>query len=267
MGSRRDGSKWEKLRCLVAVLLLMATAVQAQNAAPASSPGNRFLFIVDTSAPMERQASAARQMVADLLASSGNGQIHPGDTLGLWTFNSSVHSGDLPSQAWVPGKESEVAARMADFLQHQHYGQESQLDKALADMFGMIKQSDNVVICLVSDGKEEMKGTPFDDEINAAYKTCVKETKKSQMPVVTVLLAQSGKVTKYAVNALPWPVVIPQVPPPPKPTVVVQAPTRVVKPASKIVKPAAPVAPTAPAAPHPKILPPLILEGPTYTNN
>lgn len=224
----------------------MATVVRAQNSAPANLGGNRFLFVVDTSAPMEKHALEARQMIVDLLASSGNGQIHPGDTLGIWTFNNSVHTGELPLHVWLPGHEWEVAARMADFLQHQHYGKKGRLDEAMADIFEIVKHSDNIVIVLVSDGQGKMKGTPFDAEINAAYKKCLKEIKKSQMPVVTVLLGEAGKITKYTVNSLPWPVVVPQVPAPPRPVVVVQAPAQ----------------PSAPA-PHPKILPPLILEGPS----
>jgi len=36
--------------------------------------------------------------------------------------------------------------------------------------------------------------------------------KKSRKPIVTVLQAKHGKIIRYTVNALPWPVVIPEVP-------------------------------------------------------
>ncbi len=213
--------------------------------------GNRFLFVVDTSAGMEHHALEARQLIVDLLASRANGQLHPGDTLGLWTFNAEIYTGGLPVQRWVQGKEWQVAANMADYLQQQHYGKRSRLDRALPAMFEIIKNSDVITIILISDGEGKMQGTPFDAEINSAYKRCLAESKKGHMPVVTVLLANAGKITKYTVNALPWPVVFPEVPVAPKPPPTVPQPSTNTAPA------------TQPAAPHPAILPPLILEGPS----
>src|SRR5207249_430723 len=67
------------------------------------------------------------------------------------------------------------------------------------------------------------RGTPFDDEINAAYQRTLKDMKKDRMPIVTVLQAKDGKLLTYTVNALPWAVVIPELPIPIKAPKVVAA--------------------------------------------
>lgn len=228
---------------------------QPATAAPPQQEGNRFLFIVDTSANMQQHSLEVRQLLVDLFASSANGQIHAGDTLGLWTFNADVYTGGLPVLRWIPGKEWEVAARMADFLQHQHYGKMSHFEAAVSDMYQIIKMSDVITVVLISDGQGTMRGTPFDADINAAYKRCLKETKHTHMPIVTVLLAKAGKITKYSVTSLPWPVLFPEVPPAEKPQVAQ-------KPSIKSA-PSAKPAVNKSAAPSVKILPPLIIQGPS----
>lgn len=262
--SRRSGFTFLKHSLL---LLLMGWAAafvpapeifaQGQPATvyPPQPEGNRFLFIVDTSANMQQHSLEVRQLLVDLFASSANGQIHPGDTLGLWTFNADVYTGGLPVLRWIPGEEWQVAARMADFLQHRHYGKKSHLDAALTDMYQIIKMSDIITVVLISDGQGTMRGTPFDADINAAYKRCLKETKHSHMPVVTVLLAKAGKVTKYSVTSLPWPVVFPEVPPAEKPVVAQKPSTN----SATSAKPAVNKSATSPV----KILPPLIIKGPS----
>ena len=178
----------------------------------ASVPPNRFLFIVDTSSSMERHARDVQQMLVNLLSSGASGQLHRGDTLGVWTFNVDVYTGNLPLQRWIPEDWWQIATRTTEFLQQQHYGKKSHLDKALADMYEVITNSDIITVFLISSGEAKMQGTPFDVEINAAYKESLKEMKKDRMPIVTVLQAKSGKIIRYTVNALPWPVVVPELP-------------------------------------------------------
>ena len=150
----------------------------SQNCGRVPAPANRFLFIVDTSASMEHHSREVQQLVVDLLASSASGQIHFGDTIGLWTFNADVYTGNLPLQKWLPADGWKVSARIADFLRQQRYGNKSRFDKVLADMFEIIKISDVITVFLISNGEGKMQGSPFDAEINAAYKENLKEMRK-----------------------------------------------------------------------------------------
>lgn len=204
---------------LLFVCFLAASAfapdLSAQNKpAPATAavPPNRFLFIVDTSASMERHARDVQQLVVNLLSTSASGQLHRGDTLGVWTFNADVYTGNLPLQRWIPEDWWQIATHITEFLQQQHYGKKSRLDRALADMYEVIGNSDIITVFLISNGEGKMQGNPFAAEINAAYKESLKDMKKDRMPVVTVLQAKGGKIIKYTVNALPWPVVVPELP-------------------------------------------------------
>ena len=200
--------------CFLAVSLFAPKLLAQNKPAPATAmvSDNRFLFIVDTSASMERHAREVQQQVSDILSSSASGQMHRGDTLGVWTFNSEVYTGTFPLQRWSPGDWWPIASHITEFLQQQHYGKKSRFDKALADMYEVITNSDILTIFLISNGEGKMQGTPFDAEINAAYKESLKEMKKDRMPIITVLQAKSGKIIKYTVTAFPWPVVVPEVP-------------------------------------------------------
>ena len=238
-------------------------------AAPAV-PDNRFLFIVDTSASMKRHQKDVEEAVYDILLSSASGQMHRGDSIGVWTFNADVYTGNMPLQSWEPSKQEEIALRMADFLQRQTYGRTSHLDAALAGMYEVIKRSGIITVFIISDGDGKMQGTPFDQEINDLYAKSIKEMKKKRMPIVTVLQGNGGKVEKFTVNALPWPVIIPEVPIPIKAETASQkpafaAPPKVTNAAPPAPKPAAAAAVTAPPPappPQPKAIAPAQMPAP-----
>src|SRR5262245_56979671 len=80
-------------------LLLSATLSAATNP-PAPPPGQRFLFLVDTSAAMKKIDASTRQALFDLIHSGINGQMTNGDTFGIWTFNEQVYTGQFPMQTW-----------------------------------------------------------------------------------------------------------------------------------------------------------------------
>ena len=207
------------LVCFAALCVLSPRAFAQTNGAlaknkPKTEPpgGNRFLFIVDTSASMKSAADDMLQAVGEIVDSSASGQLHRGDTLGVWTFNAQLYPGVLPLQKWTPEDKKEIALRTAGFLKQQRYGKESRLTAALEGMYAVIKGSDIITIFLISNGQSPIQGTPFDDQINALYAENLREMKKNRKPIVTVLQAKRGKIIKYTVNALPWPVVIPEVP-------------------------------------------------------
>ncbi len=242
--------------CVFALNLPAQTPKKPAAAAPAAVD-NRFLFIVDTSTSMKRHQKEVEEAVYDILLSSASGQMHRGDSIGVWTFNTDVYTGNIPLQTCEPDKQEEIAMRTAGFLQRQSYGRTSHLDAALSGMYEVIKRSGIITVFIISDGDGKMQGTPFDQEINDLYAQSIKEMKKKRMPIVTVLQGNAGKLDKYTVNALPWPVIIPEVPIPIK-----GAETALHKPApaaspkmataaAPVPKPPAPAAVTAPP-PQPK---------------
>jgi hypothetical protein len=260
------------LFCLLAACFLPPRASAQTNHAHAKTntpapEGNRFLLIVDTSASMKSSAGDVLQAVDDIIQTSASGQMHRGDTFGVWTFNTQLYPGVLPLQTWSPESKNTIAARTEQFLKQQHYAGQSVLAAALEGMFTVIKNSDIITVFIVSTGQSPMQGTPFDDQINAQYAQNLKEMKRNKKPIVTVLQAKGGKLTTYTVNALPWPVVIPEVPipikvaetkPAPKPAATSEAAPPTPAPATNIAqaKPAPVVAENAkPVTPVPRPAP------------
>ena len=161
---------------------------------------------------MKSGSAEVLRAVDEVIRSSASGQMHPGDTLGVWTFNRELYPGVMPLQDWKPEDKNEIASRTLEFLKKQRYGKESRLDAALDGMFAVIKNSDIITVFIISNGQSPMRGTSFDQQINALYAESIKEMKRGRKPIVTVLQAKRGKIIRYTVNALPWPVVIPEVP-------------------------------------------------------
>jgi len=88
---------------IFAVLLAGIFLVPAVRAQPAVRNGdNRFLLIFDTSSDMKRRLPAVQKALNDILAAGMNGQLHPGDSIGVWTFDQDLHTGQFPLQHWEP---------------------------------------------------------------------------------------------------------------------------------------------------------------------
>jgi hypothetical protein len=258
-----------------------ALATGAQNVS-----SNRFLFVVDTSAGMKRHLTDVLSVAQDIIRSSANGQLHNGDTIGVWTFNETIYTGNLPLQEWAAEDSEEIALRMTEFFRQQPFEKRSRLDLAMTGVSEIVKHSDIITIFIVSDGSSPMQGTPFDQQINATYQQTLQGMKKERRPIVTVLQAKGGRFIRYTVNAVPWPVVIPEVPIPirlagvapaaagivatnaagatapnplPAPPII-PPPTNAAMPAVATTQPASqpPVAIPAPASVTPSALPPQI---------
>lgn len=262
-------------RLLCAFVCLLATDAFVANVAaqgdatpvPTAISDNRYLFVVDTSSKMKRHANDVLKTVGELIHSGANGQMRAGDTIGLWTFNQDVYS-DFPLQPWGRDGRDQLASRTIAFLKQQHFEKTSQFDKLLPDLFEVIKASDVITIIIISDGDGKMKGSPFDDEINTLYRQTLKDMKGKRTPVVTVLEAKGGKIFRYTVNALPWPVVIPEVPISKPVAHAHHKPPVEAAPESVTPKPVVPAKPVPPLIiegnyPPPVAAPPVVVPAPT----
>jgi hypothetical protein len=183
-------------------------------------------------------------VVGETISSSANGQLRPGDSLGIWTYNQKL-SVELPVQEWDPDLRPRIAYRAVAYLKAHRYEKTSSFDKVLPDIMRVIGSSRNILVFIISNGELNMSGTPFDDEFNKTYRQNLKDMRGQKMPIVTILVGKDGKLDRYTINPLPWPIVIPELPAPPQPL-----PEKAVLP-----QPPAPVVPR-------KIGQPLILHGP-----
>ena len=265
-----EGARFRSALLCAALALLLALPVAAQNPRPLAPSSNRFLFIFETSPGVWRQQAAIQKSVQSLLETGVSGQLRPGDTVGVWTFDRELHAGDFPLETWMPGLEAPATQRITTFLKQRKAGKGSRLDQALDGMFQVVEASESITVFLYSSGGSPVKGTPFDAEINAEFQRNVKAMGKKPMPCVTVLQARRGKLLTYTMTTLPWPVVVPAlaIMPSPQEAPATPAPARVAPPkpvsvvrasepppAAAPVKPSQPIPTTTPEPTRPKTEP------------
>jgi hypothetical protein len=252
--SQRGAVDLARARRLAAGLLVLAAVssgpLRAQtDAARAESPSERFLLIVETSKAMQRRAEAMLEVVQDMLMSGLNGRMRDGSSLGAWTFNEDLSPGRLPLQTWSSSTREIITQHTLTFLKGQKYEKQASFDKVGPALSRVIGDSRRLTVILISSGDWKMRGTPFDDRINASFQQWREQQQKARMPFVTVLCARKGQVEAYAVNTPPWPLQVPElaeapvsVPPPSRPAVEVRrsAPTSTVAPLILIGKKASP---------------------------
>jgi hypothetical protein len=168
--------------------------------------------MIETSRAMKSRSEGVNKVMEDLIGSGIGGQLRRGDSIAVWTYNSELYAGRFPLQQWTPETQKAVAVRILGFLKDQTYEKSASLQKSLLAMDRVIKNSEFITIILVSDGSQQVAGTPFDAQINNLYKSWDKEQQKARMPFVTVLQAIKGKITHYTVTSAPWPVEMPPLP-------------------------------------------------------
>lgn len=195
-----------------AILLCLATFCHAASPAPAPDrrpQPARWLLILDTSAAMKKRAKAVEGIAAELLGSSMNGQMRPGDELGVWSYNKELYAGVAPMQAWDPARSNAITKRTIDFLSRQVYRDTGRIENVLPELLAVARESRQLTVVWFSDGSQKFAGTPFNDELNAAQAKLRDSVEQTRMPVVTVLRGFRGKLTSQSVTLAPWPVAFP----------------------------------------------------------
>jgi hypothetical protein len=245
---------------LICLVGLVAGRLCAQPAAGQAAPpsNNRYLLIVDTSRSMAARTRGTLKAVQDLLASGMSGQMQPGDTLGVWTYNADLYAGRFPLQHWSSEGQKAITKRLLTFLRGQKYEKAADLDKVLLALERVIEDSQLITVILVSAGDGQLRGTPFDDRINEFCQRWHDQQKNARMPFVIVLRARNGKLRDYTLNTPPWSVQMPYVPvetaqveaPAPSSAAATNAtePGKVEPPKVKLPKPSLPITEAAKAA-------------------
>jgi len=202
---------------LLGILCLLPAKLSAQSS-------NRWLFIFNTSAEMRDRAKGLQDVTQDLLTTGMHGNMRPGDTIGIWTYDNELRASEAPLMTWSPDVSDSIAQHTLYFLSRHRYAKTAAFGDVLTNMQRVIKISDTITVILISDGSDAVTGTPFDARISAYYKTNFNQQRKEHLPIVTVFRGERGRITTNTLGLTRW-VDIPQVPPPPPaPKVVAQAP-------------------------------------------
>ena len=224
--------------------------------------GARFLFIFDTSSEMKRRQAAVQAEVTQLLATSMGGQLHAGDSIGMWTFGQELGTTPFPQLRWLPEDAATIASEINKFVGKQGFSGKTRFSALQPRLNQVIQGSGRLTVLIFSDGGDDINWTPYDAGINQVFKQRAAEQKNTRQPFVLVFRTQQGQYTGCTMNFPPGMVSIPEFPPLPAPP----AP-----PAPTNPPPPPPPTPTNPPPPAPEVKPPvgppLIIIGTTVHTN
>jgi hypothetical protein len=215
--------------------IFLAPAVRAQPAP--QRVDNRFLLIFDTSSDMRPRLPAVQKALDTLLATSVNGQLHLGDSVGVWTFDQQLRTGQFPLQYWKPDDAPMIASNIVKFVKKQHYLNKTGFDALQPLLNQVVQRSDRLTMLIFCDGKGEIHGTPYDAGINQIFQQRQKERQKGELPIIVGLRSQRGQYVGCMVSFPPQPVSLPEFPPLPevaRAPPVVDAPAPPVPPRSNV---------------------------------
>ncbi len=228
-------------RCvLLAVGLLSLFLIPTAHAQPTEDTvENRFLFIFDTSKGMKPRIESVQKALNTLLVTSFSGQLHKGDTIGVWTFNQELQTKGFPLQKWEPENAVAIASNIVRFVSRQSYSKTTHLEALQPLLNRVVQDSQRLTVLIFCDGDGKITGTPSDDAINQALQEKSAEQKKAREPLVILLRSQLGQYVGVTVSLPPASVNLPPfpplpLPPPPAPTVTPK-PTNTPPPAPVIV--------------------------------
>src|SRR5579885_115405 len=229
-----------------AALWALFFSISHLGAQPAGTaiPG-RWLLIFDTSAEMKRRLPAVQTELNTLLASALGGRLQPGDSIGVWTFDETLRTGELPLLYWAPQDAATIADTINRFISKQRYTGQTRWAVLQPLLNRVAQNSPRLTVLIFCDGEGVFAGTPYDEGVNRIFQQRQAEQKKARQPLVVVLRSQQGRYTGCTVNFPPGMIKVPDFPPWPQPP----AP-----------RPAPPPAP--PSAPTPRPTgPPLVIVG------
>jgi len=230
-------------KLLFLIALFVAIFSTRNMAAPTPPPARtntvapeRFLVIVETSAPMQKRAENVQKALGSVISSGLSGAMASGSTIGLWTFTDKLTTGQLPLQLWTPVTRQRVALTMVQFLQQLKHEKNPRLATAWEAATNIIAQSERITVLLITSGNEPLVGTPFDAAITESFIKNADVQRKQNMPFLTILRAVRGEIVAYAVNMPPWPLEVPEYPDGFKPAPPTPPPVIETNPAPVVVK-------------------------------
>ncbi|HEY0456025.1 MAG TPA: hypothetical protein VGE41_06590, partial [Verrucomicrobiae bacterium] len=204
--------KTANISALILFLFASALVAKAEEARPpALNPdGQKFLFVVDTSASMQRLPHNGRQTVFDMIYSGLWNQLAPGDSIGVWTFNQDVQAGKFAMQVWDPDQDLALASRVGLFLKGQHYEHKAQLNEAFKSALGLVKSVKDLNVLVITDGQSSLGQSKLEIALKDRYQTMAEQARKGNKPMVLAFHAIGGEVLTNWVTLAGEPIKFPK---------------------------------------------------------
>jgi hypothetical protein len=174
---------------------------------------NRVLFIFDTSADMKKRVPAEQKILETILFTSMSGQLRSGDSMGVWTFDQDLRTGQFPLQRWDSSQAAMITSNIMTLVGKQHYRKTTTFDTLQPALNQVVENSQRLTVLIFCDGEAPFKGTPFDAGINSVFQEKQSAQKKARQPFVVILRSQLGQFIGCTANFPPARVNIPEFPP------------------------------------------------------
>lgn len=172
----------------------------------------RWLLAIETSKSMAARKPGLHEAIRHLFLSGFDHRLQPGDSIGVWTFDREVYTGQFPLQSWVPERAEAIAHQLHTFLDTRTFQSVGELTTPLGMAEQIAKRSANFTLILFCTGDQTVIGTPFDGPIHEAVRDMRTVQRRIRQPVIIVLRSEQGQWVDYAVGQPPWPVRIPATP-------------------------------------------------------
>jgi hypothetical protein len=178
---------------------------------------NRFLLIFDTSAGMKKRVPMVQKALDNLFVTGLGGQLQDGDSIGVWTFDQDLRTGQFPLQYWAPDDAVMIASNLTAFVGKEHYVKTTRFDALQPLLNQVARNSDRLTVLIFCDGETAINGTPYDAGINQIFQQRQAAQKTARQPFIIVLRAQLGQYAGCTMDFPPAQVNFPEFPPLPPP--------------------------------------------------
>lgn len=191
MDNKKHSGRFYYCARIFAVLLAGVFLIPASHAQ--QTVQNRYLLIFDTSADMKKRVPMMQKALDNLFLTGLNGQLQPGDSIGIWTFGQELSTGQFHLISWVPDEAATVAKDINSFIGKQHYAKTAGFGALQPLMNKVVQDSDRLTMLIFCDGETPMSGTPYDAGINQIFQQRQAAQKTAKQPFIIVLRAQLGQ--------------------------------------------------------------------------
>jgi hypothetical protein len=189
------------IRWFLAALAVLVF-IPISRAQESASPGEtRVLLIFDTSSAMKKRLPNEVKAIKQLFALALAERLQNGDTVGVWTFNSDVHTGDYPLQRWQIQNITGSASSIIDYIETQRYSKTTSFDKLNPLINHVVTVSPRVLVVIFCDGDGRFTGTPFDNSVNTAFKEHQKDMRNGKEPFVIALRGEGGQYSGSTISS------------------------------------------------------------------
>ena len=173
---------------------------------------DRWLMIFENSSAMKKRMPAVNQELKSLFFSNVEGAIHGGDSLGVWTFDQTLHVGEFQLSTWDPGQAATTASNLVTFLSKRSYRGDVNFNALQPVLNEVATGSHRLTVLIFCEGQGDVIWTPYNDGINHTLRENYAERKKNGQPFVIVLRVQDGKYCGCSINFPPGGVNFPAFP-------------------------------------------------------